>query len=848
MTAKVEPRDILIQGMRPGIHMVLLWANWLIVLLVNIVFLFDSPDIRAIYVFAILILPALVVVTSIVKSHWRELVIHIGMAAAILVGLALGWAPIYAILLFLCTSVLTVVFLNRPWGGWYIAFKAVFATALIALIMMGYGAKAEYPAYVLVAVFTASAIMVSLNAYAIPIKSRTAAKEMKRARDLVSKMQEVHRQFADAIFHAPDLHEALWHVVDLCIPVLGLEDCVIYLFDEKTNELEQVAAYGPKSLTRGEILSPLKIKVGHGVVGQVAKTLEPLMVGDTTEFGDYILDDDQRFSELAVPILFEGKLFGVIDSEHRKKFFFNEDHLALFRVISSLCSNKITELHLTNSKVEQARAERELGQINEIENLRNTFLNNLSHDLRTPLSLIRGPLQELHKKTDPDVKKLSNVALRNAERLNEMVSGLLDMHKLERGGLEVYPAPAELSSRIREWHALFIHEAERRQIDYHLDIPKNVKLRCDISKIGQIVQNLLSNAFKFTPNGGTIALTVKLVNGQISFCVQDSGPGIAPEQREKVFERFYKVDSNSHIEGTGLGLAMVKEFSEMMNGSVEITDSKLGGTLICAVLPAERIDEKYDVKHSMTDSHSEKPIVVVVEDHPEMNDFITSLLRDQYEVHTALNAEEGWVKISSIIPDLVITDLMLPGMSGEMLCKRVKQSAATDHLPVLALSAKQSTDTKIELYNYGADNYLTKPFDSEELRSVVQGLITQRQNLKQKFEGSQPELTIQSQGMRQIDKVIHQEIKNSDFGPRQLEKTVGLNRNQLQRKIKSITGYTPVEYIRIKRLEHARKLLFNAEVNVSEAAFASGFNQLAYFSKMYKAHFGISPSEDLVRK
>jgi two-component system sensor histidine kinase ChiS len=192
---------------------------------------------------------------------------------------------------------------------------------------------------------------------------------------------------------------------------------------------------------------------------------------------------------------------------------------------------------------------------------------------------------------------------------------------------------------------------------------------------------------------------------------------------------------------------------------------------------------------------------------------------------------------------------MLPGMSGEMLCKRIKSSLATDHLPVLALSAKQSTDTKIELYSYGADNYLTKPFDSEELRSVVRGLIDQRTKLKVRYgQGSQRNGSTRSEGMRRIDEIIRSEMANPDFGPRDLEKAIGVNRNQLQRKVKTVTGYTPVEYIRITRLEHARNLLRQGNHNVSDAAYACGFNQLAYFSKAYKAHFGVSPKEDVVRE
>ncbi|MEM9052816.1 MAG: response regulator, partial [Bacteroidota bacterium] len=241
---------------------------------------------------------------------------------------------------------------------------------------------------------------------------------------------------------------------------------------------------------------------------------------------------------------------------------------------------------------------------------------------------------------------------------------------------------------------------------------------------------------------------------------------------------------------------------------------------------------------------SKKPSVVLVEDHPEMREFVSKILSKDYEVISAPSAEEGWDLILEHIPDLIITDLMLPGMNGDDLCKEIKTNIATDHLPVIALSAKHSTQARVELYSHGADNYVTKPFETEELLGIANSLIDQRRKLRERF-STLKEQNRSSAGMARIDDIIEREIENSDYGPRDLEKEIGLNRNQLQKKIKGITGYTPVEYFRVFRLEKARLLIRNGQTNVSEAAFQTGFNQIAYFSSSYKKYFGVSPSEDL---
>lgn len=835
-------------GIRPRVYKAVMGVNWLALFLCYIPLAFYQPDVRAAVIGGILVLPVVLARSGLIRGHWSEMFIHLGMSFSVMVAFFLHWAPPIVVLLFVATGMLSLVFLTRPWGGWYFSLMAVAVTIPIAMSMMGYGNEFIFTVEHNFAVIAATAIMVGINGFIIARQNRWSVRETYRARHLVTRMQEVHFQFADVIAHAPTLDETLWEVVDLCIPALELEDCVIYLLNNENQMLEQVAAYGPKSRSRGNILSPIKLEMGQGIVGKAALSQEAVLVGDLTKMPDYVVDDIQRKSELAVPIFFEGRVVGVIDSEHSEKHYFTDDHVILFQMIATLCTNKITELQLIDSKLEKASAERELSQINQVEELRNTFLNNLSHDLRTPLSLIKGPLQELMGQGNPEGRKLAEVAMRNADRLNEMVSGLLNMHKLERGALHPKPVLADISARLRELHALFIHEAERRQIKYALHMVDLEPVMCDSSKIGQVVQNLLSNAFKFTPDKGTIQLKGSWRDGKLNLSVEDSGIGIPEDQRQKVFERFYKIDSDSHIEGTGLGLAMVKEFVELLDGKVSLGKSTLGGARFEVILPADLPAESEAELNGTVLFSQSRPLVVVVEDHPEMNEFISGLLHEEYEVRTAFNAEEGWELIENYLPELIITDLMLPGMSGEMLCKRIKTSVATDHLPVLALSAKQSTDTKIELYNYGADNYLTKPFDSEELRSVVRGLINQRSKLKAKFGNGVASAGEQSKGMRKIEEFIRSEIANSNFGPRDLEKAIGINRNQLQRKIKAVTGFTPVEYIRVMRLENARNLLKQGDNNVSDAAYASGFNQLAYFSKAYKAHFGTLPSDDLVRE
>jgi CheY-like chemotaxis protein/nitrogen-specific signal transduction histidine kinase len=794
---------------------------------------------------------SLVVVTAVyafsfLQDHsWGELISHLGMSVAVMVSFYSGWAPAIIVILFICTGMVNLLFLIRSWGGWYFATMSMIVTFPIALSMLGFPGGQNNVWYEQVVVVAITSVTVGINGMAIARQQRRMSRELKQVRHLVDQMQEVYTQFNQIISGVSEIREVLWLVVDLCIPMLGLEDCVIYLYNEDNGELEQAAAYGPKSLSRWEILSPIKIKIGDGIVGRAASLKQEVRIDDLSKEENYILDGQRRLSELAVPILFEGKVYGVIDSEHSEKHYFTDEHIVLFRFIASLCSAKIGEHHLINSKLEQANTQRELDQFTELESMRNTFLNNLSHDLRTPLSLVKGPLQEISKLENSTINKLASIALKNANRLNDMVSGLLEMHKLERGGLQVMNSPTDLSVKFTEWHALFLHEAESREIKYELCIGEWPPFNCDAMKIGQILQNLLSNAFKFTPDGGEILLKANLDGDELILEVHDSGPGIPKESESRIFERFFKVDSNSHIQGTGLGLAIVKEISELLGGNASIIKSQLGGAAFCIRLPIKIEPDYSGFERRIQSSASKEHLVILVEDHPEMRGFVSGLLEKKYEVLAASDAETGWKLILHHIPDLVITDLMLPGMSGEMLCKRIKGHVATDHLPVIALSAKQSVKTRIDLYGHGADNYLTKPFDSEELLGMAASLIQQRQKLRLRFINGGAGGPKTGNGMRRIDEIIHRELGNPDFGPRDLEKEFGMNRNQLQKKIKSLTSYTPVEYIRAVRLEVARSLIKDGHCNISEAAYRTGFNQVSYFSKMYKRQFGLSPSSEL---
>jgi len=794
---------------------------------------------------AIVLLPSLISLIGNRSRTAKGLLAYMGLTAGLLFALYSKWAPAAIVILFMILGTLSVMFVDRRWGGLLLLFAAITLSIPIAMTLTGFSKNIPVRFHDEVLIIAVTIICVGLNGLVIAFRHRKLNEKVKKSTRLVEQMQEVYVNFEEAILTAPDVEEMFWLVTDLCIPLLNLEDCVIYTFDQKNQELKQVAAYGPKSKTRGEILSPLKIKIGDGIVGKSAETMKEIKIDDLSKETSYIKDDAKRFSELAVPIIFEGRVFGVIDSEHSQKHFFTDEDVVLFRFIASLCAGKIGEFQLIDSKIQKASTERALSQATQVESMRNAFLNNLSHDLRTPLSLIRGPLQELRKIKDPNVSKLADVGLRNADRLNEMVGGLLDMHKLERGGLKLSLGKSHLSDDIKDWFGLFLHEAEIRKIDYQLTLIDAQELNCDAAKIGQIVQNLLSNAFKFTPDNGRISLLTNLRGEQLTVEVHDSGPGIPTKNKTQVFERFYKVDSDSHIQGTGLGLAIVKELTELMDGSVEIIESKFGGAGFRVTLPLSLREKQVPQKNGVEKIPlSDKPHLVFIEDHPEMREFVSEILAREYEVFTAPSAEEGWQLILEKMPDLVITDLMLPGMNGDELCDRIKTNIATDHLPVVALSAKHSTESRIELYSFGADNYVTKPFETEELLSIARSLIEQRRKLRERFSDGQT--TGQpSAGMVKIDEIISREIDNSDFGPRDLEKEIGLNRNQLQKKVKAVTGYTPVEYFRVFRLEEARRLIREGQCNVSEAAFQTGFNQLAYFSKSYKKHFGVSPSEDL---
>lgn len=825
----------------------IMWVILINVLFVSACFTFLyvlTPDWRGLASLSLLTTPLLLVI-FIRNRQWREYVSYSGICLSLSFAFFTAWAPASILVMFSNAAMLGLLFLNRKWVKWLLIIIGALIILPLLFSLSGFQSNTINLVLPQIFIFSTAVVCMILNGYVLANQHHETLEENRQAKYLVLRMQEVYLQFEEAITATTDVKEMCWLVVDLCIPLLGLEDCVIYILNKDTNELEQVAAYGPKSYSRREILSPLKIPLGKGIVGKCAAYTKEMKINDLNKFTDYIPDDKVRQSELAMPIVFDGKVYGVIDSEHSQKGYFTDEHLILFRFIASLCAGKIGEFHLINTKLEKADAQRALNEANQLELMRNTFLNNLSHDLRTPLSLIKGPLQELLKSDQQSTKETAEIGLRNADRLNDMVSGLLEMHKLERGALQLRIVQADISQHLSDWYSLFSFEAKQKGLTYELHKSNLQLVECDVVKIGLIVQNLLSNAFKFTPNNGIIRINCELKAEMLIIEVHDSGIGIQEKEREKIFERFYKVNSSSYVQGTGLGLAIVAELTDLMLGEVKCIDGTLKGSSFQVKIPVSYQSEKKLKSNISNAKLDEKPLIIIIEDNPEMRQFIIGLFNENYHIIEAADAEQGWELILQYIPDLIITDLMLPGMNGEELCHMVKTNIATDHLPVLALSAKHSTKARVELYSKGADNYLIKPFDTEELLGIAASLIEQRQKMRQKFTlGDSQKLT--ENGMSKINDIINSELDNSLFGPRQLEKEVGLNRNQLQKKIKSITGFTPVEYIRVMRLEKARKLLKMGVCNVSEAAYQTGFNQVGYFSLSYKQYFGHSPSQDMV--
>lgn len=505
-------------------------------------------------------------------------------------------------------------------------------------------------------------------------------------------------------------------------------------------------------------------------------------------------------------------------------------------------------------------------KLKELDHLKSDFFANISHEFRTPLSLIMAPLKEKIGKSENDKERSEyQMMYRNADRLFNLINQLLDLSKLEAGNIRLERSAVETNHFFRIITASFSSLAEYKKINFQSNITGGEDwLEFDQDIIQKVCYNLLSNAFKFTPEEGEVNFTVKVEKEKLKITVSDSGSGIPWEEQEKVFNRFYQSSSAKQL-GTGIGLALTKELVEFHQGTVTFQSETGKGSKFMVEIPVTKVDATSngkepvypDIKHQDTPAStqmetveaSKGPIILIIEDNPDLRNYLDELLHGAYTIYKSPDGVSGIEKAREIVPDLIISDVMMPEMDGMEVCKQLKTAKETDHIPIILLTARADQQSKLEGLTTGADDYLLKPFDPEELKIRISNLLEQRSRLKKRYAGLlllQPtEIEIssaQESFLKTVMEVVDKHIDNSEFSTTQFSSELGMSRMQLHRKLTALTGYSANAFLRQQRLGRATQLLAAGEP-VSQVAYAVGFGNLSYFSKIFKEEYGVVPSD-----
>ena len=531
-------------------------------------------------------------------------------------------------------------------------------------------------------------------------------------------------------------------------------------------------------------------------------------------------------------------------------------------------------------------------QLEEATHAKLVFFTNISHDFRTPLTLVADPVEHLlaDHTLSGDQHRMLMLIQRNVNILLRLVNQILDFRKYENGKMEYTPVQVDVLSSFEGWNESFLAAARKKHIHFSFDNMPDTDYHtlADMEKLERIYFNLLSNAFKFTPENGKITVRLSSLMKEdtrwIRFTVANTGSMISAEHIRSIFDRFYKIDM--HHAGSGIGLALVKAFVELHKGTISVESDEKQGTVFTVDLPVqtcETILAEDSLKSSISavplnpaspgspassdlngtlaaeeeelekGYDSSKPSVLVIDDNADIRSYVRGLLHTDYTVIEAADGSEGIRKAMKYVPDLIISDVMMPGIDGIECCRRLKSELQTCHIPVILLTACSLDEQRIQGYDGGADSYISKPFSSQLLLARVRNLIDSHRRLKQFFGDGQ---TLAKEDVCDMDKdfvekfkaLIEAKMGDSNLNVEDLGKDMGLSRVQLYRKIKSLTNYSPNELLRIARLKKAASLLASSDMTVAEIGYEVGFSSPSYFTKCYKEQFGESPTDLLKRK
>ncbi len=531
-----------------------------------------------------------------------------------------------------------------------------------------------------------------------------------------------------------------------------------------------------------------------------------------------------------------------------------------------------TKLDQANGQLNQANLDLNLAneKLTELDAFKSRFFTNISHEFRTPLTVIGGMTDQVISQPEQWAKKGGSIIKRNVQSLLSLINQILDLRKLESGSLSLSLIQSDVVKFLRLEVAAFESMAESKGVALSFESEvDSILMDFDPDKLGQIQKNLLSNAIKFTPAGGTVYTKVdKNPVDHLSLRVIDSGIGIPPEKLPLIFDRFYQVDSSDtrEGEGTGIGLSLTKELVHLMQGDISVESEVGKGTVFHLRFPIHQqapfqaapvvqsllptISLPLKTLSPSLPHHNEKPSLLIIEDNPDIVEYLHASLEDQYDLFSAPNGEVGIEAALEQVPDLIITDVMMPRKNGYEVCETLKLDMRTSHIPIVMLTAKADADSRIEGYQRGADAYLPKPFDQRELEVRLNKLLELRQKLRQRYQSVEPAETSKDPAIQIEDAFITKarqrilaKLDDSTYRGESLAGDLAMSRVSLHRKLKALTGQSTTHFINSVKVEHAKDLLQDPQLQIAEVAYMVGFSDPAYFTRTFTKIEGRSPGE-----
>ena len=555
-------------------------------------------------------------------------------------------------------------------------------------------------------------------------------------------------------------------------------------------------------------------------------------------------------------------------------------------VINLLWISSLSFLFVLNFIRERVKIEqREADRLKELDHVKTRLYGNITHEFRTPLTIILGMAGLIREKPGEWIEEGTRKIENQGRILLHHVNQMLDLTKLESSSMPLHLVRGNIVKLIGQMVEMFRSTAEDKSISLsYTSGADRFVMDYDPEKIVQLLSNLLSNALKYTQRGGAVELSVSPTPeaDSLEIRVKDNGPGIPEESLPHIFDRFYRVDQGNEqaIEGSGLGLALTRELVKLLGGTIRAESEQGKGALFCILLPVTRqapiqeesgvgfMEEKISTllaRHHFPEAHDYHtsefqddgltpglPRLLIVEDNQEVVDYLKVIVEPYYQVLTANDGRAGYDAALHHIPDIILSDVMMPEMDGIQLLGKLKHDLRTSHIPVIILTAKADIETRLEGLGRGAEAYLAKPFNQDELLIRLKNLVDLRMKLHARYAGNdwirlhgEDEFRMEDEFIRQVEQAMDKNLDNDEFDILLLSETLSMSRSQLYRKFKTLTNKTIGEYLRTYRLNRAREMLEAGRANVSEAAFRTGFRNLSHFSRVFTNEFGQNPSDIL---